>query len=177
MALFSCEKSLVNVIMILVIWPESARNTVTMLKGNRRVKKMSWDEIPTLENLQVDWDYEPENPLGKRSSARLLKKDLQEMFEVDCVPVKIVSEKFDKKSYLIDISTKGLAVFLDTKIQTGMLIKLGFFLGKHKIISRGIVRNNSRIESDYRIGIEFLNLDQKYVSFITSLNSSKIHHL
>lgn len=143
--------------------------------GNKEVKKTSWAEIPSLEDLQIDWDYEPENPLGKRSSARLLKKDLQEMFEVDHVPVKIVSNKLDRKSSLIDISTTGLAVLLDVKFKVGTLLRLGFFLGRHKIISKGIVRNSLGIEGDYRTGIEFLNLDKEHASFITCLNSSKIY--
>ena len=138
------------------------------------MKKTSWAEIPSLEDLQMDWDYEPENPLGKRLSARLLKKDLQEMFEVDHVPVKIVSEKFDRKSSLIDISTTGLAVLLDVEFKVGTLLRLGFFLGRHKIISKGIVKNSSGIEGKYRTGIEFLNLEKEHASFITCLNSSKI---
>jgi hypothetical protein len=141
------------------------------------VKKASWAEIPSLEDLQIDWDYQPENPLGKRSSVRLLKKDLQDMFEVDHVPVKIVSSKFDGKSSLIDISTNGLAVLLDIKFKVGTLLRLGFFLGRHKIISRGIVRNSSGIEGDYRIGIEFVDLEKEHTSFIACLNSSKIYRL
>jgi hypothetical protein len=141
------------------------------------VNKASWADIPSLGDLQIDWDYEPENPLGKRSSTRLLKIDLQDMLEVDHVPVKIVSDKFDKKSSLIDISTTGLAVQLNVKFKVGTLLRLGFFLGRRKIISKGIIRNSSGIEGDYRTGIEFLNLEKEHASFITCLNSSKIYRI
>ena len=40
----------------------------------------SWDEIPSLDDLKVDWDYQPENPNGKRDSKRLTDKELIQLF-------------------------------------------------------------------------------------------------
>ena len=34
-------------------------------------EKKSWDDIPSLGDLKVDWSYEPENPEGRRDSKRL----------------------------------------------------------------------------------------------------------
>ena len=31
------------------------------------MKAAAWEDIPSLENLEVDWDFEPENALGKRA--------------------------------------------------------------------------------------------------------------
>jgi hypothetical protein len=139
----------------------------------KKTMETNWEQIPSLD-LEVDWNYEPENPQGKRSSVRLVKKDLSRMFVRDDIPVKIVSIKFDEQGSLVDISSTGLAVVLGVDMKVGMLVRVGFFLGKHKIISRGIVRNASLFADNYRIGIEFVQLDKAHVAFINSLNSAKV---
>jgi len=137
--------------------------------------KATWDEIPSLEGLKVEWNYEPENPLGRRSTVRLLKKDLFRMLEVDNVPVQIVAKKFNDRGLLVDISTNGLAILLNDELKAGTVIRVGFFLGKHKILSRGIVRNTSAANDKQRIGIEFVELSKEHTYFIACLNSSKIY--
>lgn len=137
--------------------------------------KASWEDIPSLEDLKIDWNYEPENPLGRRSLVRLLNNDLFRTLEVDHIPVKIISRKFNKNGSLVDLSTKGLAVLLDVEMKAGLLIKVGFFLGKVKVIARGIIRNSANIRDFYRTGIEFVELENETASFISSLNSSIIY--
>ena len=39
-------------------------------------EKQGWDNIPSLEGLSVDWEYEPENAMGKRAKDRMVAKDL-----------------------------------------------------------------------------------------------------
>ncbi len=145
----------------------------------------SWEEIPSIDNLKLDWEYEPENPLGKRSTIRLGKKQLFRILGKDSVPVsiasivpvKVLSKKSHEKGYLIDLSEEGLAVILDIEIQAESQVKVGFFLGKRKIISKGIVRNVSVLAGKYRTGIEFFQLNEENVSFIKSLHSSAVYKL
>jgi hypothetical protein len=137
--------------------------------------KASWEDIPSLEDLKIDWNYEPENSLGRRSSIRLSKNDLIRTLEADQIPVKIISRKFDKNGSLVDLSTKGLAVLLDVEMKAGLLIKVGFFLGKVKVITRGIIRNSSKLRDFYRTGIEFVEFEDEATAFIASLTSSKIY--
>ena len=137
--------------------------------------KASWDNIPSLEDLKMDWDYEPENPLGRRSSIRLSKNDLIRTLDADQIPVKIISRKFDNNGSLVDLSTKGLAVLLDVEMKAGLLIKVGFLLGKVKVIARGIIRNSSKLRDFYRTGIEFVEFEDEATAFIASLTCSKIY--
>ncbi len=137
--------------------------------------KTSWNEIPSLDNLKIDWEYEPENPLGKRSTVRLLQKDLSRMLDEDQVPVKILSKTLTYKGYLVDLSTKGLACLLDVNMKVGLFIKVGFFIGKRKILSRGIIKNICLIKNSYRVGIEFVDLTLEDASFLSCLNSSNIY--
>ena len=97
------------------------------------------------------------------------------MLEVDHVPVKIISQRSGEKGLLVDISHKGLAVLLDIELKEGVLVKSGFFLGGHKIISRGIIRNISLLEGKYRVGIEFIDLSKENIEFINSLSVSKVY--
>lgn len=140
----------------------------------------SWDDIPSIDNLKMDWDYEPESPHGKRSSVRLSKKQLLRMLGeesvpvrvVPIVPVKIVSKRFNEKGYLLDISVDGLAIFIEAELEIETLVKVGFFLGKRKIVSNGIIKNVALLGEQFRIGIEFVQLEEESVSFINSLHSS-----
>jgi hypothetical protein len=139
--------------------------------------KTSWDDIPSLENLSIDWEYEPENFLGKRAWLRLEKNDLHSFLTNSSIPVKIISRNIDKTGQLIDISVGGLAVYLNSELTGGQMVRVGFFLGKQKVISRAIVRNVSSLEEKYRIGLEFIGLEEEDASFIAGLNASKIYKI
>jgi hypothetical protein len=118
--------------------------------------KVNWDDIPSLEGLEVDWQFEPENPLGRREWVRIVKNDLHPLLEVKNIPVKVVSRNFDEKGYLIDIAKNGMAV-----------------LGKHKVLSRAVIRNIFDEKGRFRTGMEFVDLNKEYESFIVGLISSK----
>ncbi len=137
--------------------------------------KANWDEIPSLENLKIDWDYEPENPLGKRSTVRLSKKNLFRLLGEEFIPVKIASKNIDGKGHLIDISAHGIAILLENEMKVGTLVRVGFYLGKRKIISRAIIRNISKLAGNYRTGIEFIKLDEELALYINTLNASAIY--
>lgn len=136
-------------------------------------EKSSWDDIPSLDGLGVDWEYEPVNPLGKRAWARIANNDLYSFLTVKSIPVKVVSTNFDKTGYLLDISKNGLAVLLPAQLKAGQPVKIGFFLGKEKVVSRGSVRNISAVEGKFRVGMEFIGLDKNSEAFILSLGSAK----
>lgn len=52
-------------------------------------------------------------------------------------------------------------------------VKVGFFLGQQKIVSRAVVRNVRAEQGGYRIGIQFVDFNQEYASFIVGLISWK----
>jgi len=138
-------------------------------------EKTSWDDIPSLEGLEVDWQFEPENPLGKRAWVRMESCDLYSLLGVKSIPVKVVSKNFEGQGYLTDIAKSGLAVLLDTQLSQNQQTKIGFFLGKQKIVSRAIVRNVRDQQSRYRTGMELVDLAKEYESFIVGLISSKVY--
>jgi len=137
-------------------------------------EKTGWDEIPSLQGLEVDWKYEPENPLGKRAWLRIADNELHAILGVKSIPVKVVSKNFEETGYLLDIAQGGVAVFLKTKLAVGQLLKIGFFLGKQKVISRAIIRNITSLEGRFRTGIEFVELDKESQSYIAGIISSKV---
>jgi hypothetical protein len=92
---------------------------------------------------------------------------------VKSIPVKVVSKNFDEKGYLVDIAQSGLAVLLGTQLAENQQVKIGFFLGKQKILSRAIIRNIRDDKGKFRTGMEFVDLNKEYESFIVGLISSK----
>ena len=135
--------------------------------------KGNWDDIPSLEGLEVDWQFEPENPLGRRESIRIVKNELHPLLEVKNIPVKVVSKNFDEKGYLIDIAKSGMAVLLNTRLAENQQVKIGLFLGKQKVLSRAVIRNIRDEQGRFRTGMEFVDLLKEYESFIIGLISSK----
>lgn len=136
-------------------------------------EKANWDDIPSLDGLEVDWQFEPENPLGKRAWVRIANNDLLPILGVKRIPVKVVSKDVEGKGYLVDLAQSGLAVLLEKELANSQQVKVGFFLGKQKIVSRAVIRNVNGVEGRYRTGMEFVDLNKEYESFIIGMISSK----
>lgn len=97
------------------------------LLGSGMEKKSSWEDLPSLNGLEVDWEYKPENPLGQRAWARMVNRDLFFLFAVKSIPVKVMANSYDKTGHLLDISKKGLAVLLPARLDREQPVKIGFF--------------------------------------------------
>ena len=79
-------------------------------------KKSRWDDIPSIEGLEVDWHYEPETTLGKRAWVRMTERDLLPLFDAQSLSVQVAAKNFDGLGSLVDIGQSGMAVLLDTKL-------------------------------------------------------------
>ncbi len=139
-------------------------------------EKVNWDDIPSLDGLEVDWQFEPENPLGKRAWVRIENRELLPLLGVKRIPVRVVTKEFDGKGYLVDLAQSGLAVLLDAKLAESQQVKIGFFLGKQKIVSRAVIRNVRADNGGHRIGLEFVDFEKEYETFIIGIISSKAYN-
>jgi len=137
-------------------------------------KKPSWDDIPSLEGFEVDWDYEPKNPMGKRAHIRMKDTELYPVLNVNTIPVKVAANDFEEKGYMEDLTPAGMAVTLPSMLAEGKPVMVGFFLGEQKIVSKAIVKNVREVEGKYITGFVFENLNEDYANFIAGLFASKI---
>lgn len=137
-------------------------------------KKPSWEDIPSLDGLEVDWDYEPENPLGKRAHVRIGSSELFDMLGAEEIGVKVATNKGEQAGILVDIAQGGIAVLLENDLRVGTPVKIGFFLGMTKVLANGLVRNVTDIVGRYRTGLEFVSINKETENFIVSLISSKV---
>lgn len=135
--------------------------------------KSSWNNIPSLEGLEVDWEFEAENPMGKRAYSRLTVDDLSKLHKLKNIPVKLVSERGQCTAFLVDLSQGG--VCLRTKLshsENTELVKLGFILGEQKVISRGRIKHIRKDNEWTILGIEFVGLTGENQEYIAQLYSS-----
>lgn len=131
-----------------------------------------WDDVPSLE-LEIDWDFEPENPMGRRAYARLSSKQLHYLFQKQDIPVRIATNKRQFRGILLDVSQGGALVQTDIKrLEVSQLIKVAFFLGEEKILSKGRIRNIRKEDGNTLLGIEFVGLAENTNNFITTLYSA-----
>lgn len=128
-----------------------------------------WDKIPSIPNLEVDWDYEPESALGNRSWKRLVKQDLNRMLGVRDTPVKLMVNDTEILGSLLDVSQGGVGVLLKQPMAVGALNKIGFFLGKETIISKVTTMYSTAWEDRHRIGMQFVGLAENSQGAIEQL--------
>lgn len=133
----------------------------------------NWDAIASLDELGVDWDFEPDNPLGKRAYARLTEKEICRLFQVKNIPVKLVTKTLNTKALLIDISQGGVSLRTKTTdFKESQLVKIGFFLGQMKLISKGRIKNIRKDQEWMILGIEFVGLSEDNNTFLSGIYSS-----
>lgn len=132
-----------------------------------------WDKIPSIPNLKVDWDYEPQTALGNRLWKRLLQKDLHNILGVKHTPVKMITASSEVQGRLVDISQKGMSILLDTALDRGVTGKVGFHLGKETIVSQAVAKNSTRLAKNHRVGMEFIGLPEKMEDYIVQLVSTE----
>ncbi len=132
------------------------------------------EDMSSLNGLKIEWDYESENPLGKRKFVRILKKDLSSLFDVDKVLVKIHGSDVDATGSLQDISENGCAVLLYNQLAEGMQVRIGFLLGRRKVLTRATVRNITHLDGKFRVGMEFVGLGKSDAAFLLGLVPSTI---
>ncbi len=139
--------------------------------------KKSWDDIPTLEGLEVDWKFESVNPLGKRSHARMKSNDVTFLIEDKNIPIKIVTTRGQLSGFMHDLSEGGVGIDLNIKLLSNQTVKVGFVLGRMRIICKAIVKWVRAWEDGFRIGVMFVNLkhqDSEYISGLYSAQKIKL---
>jgi len=137
-------------------------------------KKSNWDDIPSLEGLEMDWDYDGDGAHAKRRFERLTFGDMTDIFEVKAVPVRIATEGFTLDGTLNDLSGGGIAVTLKKPVDVGQSARIGFFMGRRKILSRAVVRQVAPVAGGYRVGFQFEDLKEDDSTYINGLYASKV---
>lgn len=139
-------------------------------------KQMCWHDIPSLEGMEVDWDYKPPSLLGKRTVVRLQQDEISALFERREILVKIASAQKTYSGRLLDLSENGLSVGLSDPLPQGLTIRVGFFLGAMKINTKAEVVHARKKEAQYTMGLRFIDLNPKMATFIGGLYAAKVLH-
>lgn len=137
-------------------------------------KIISWDDIPSLEGLEIDRNYKPKTSLDKRAFARLTDKDVAVLFESKEILVKVSTAKKIYTCPLIDVSAGGLLLKLPDQLDKNLPLKVGFFIGNFKVITKALVRHTCKSEDGYTTGIMFIDLGKESCEYIAGLYASKI---
>ncbi len=137
-------------------------------------KIKSWDDIPSLGEVEVDWEFTPVNPHGKRKNVRMDNLDLASLFDTKTINVKLIVKQQNVIGPLLDIGEGGIGLNLANTVPLNQYVKIGFFLGKQKIISRALVRHCSRYDDTYKVGLQFIHFSENNRRFIAGLYAAKV---
>ncbi|MEE4165152.1 MAG: PilZ domain-containing protein [Desulfocapsaceae bacterium] len=136
-------------------------------------KKMSWDDIPSLDGLKVDREYKAENPLGRRKFERMTAGDMASILEVDSIKARVVTGKHNFDGLLSDICADGMALILKNELSVNQYVKIGFFLGRQKIVSKAVVKRSVPSQDNYNVGFQFQGINEEDSRYIHSLYAAK----
>lgn len=137
-------------------------------------KKKSWSDIPSLEGLQMDWDYKSERAQDKRTLVRIGRESLVKLFEAKEVFVRIVADGQTHTARLLDLSEGGLALDAPVSLEGARSVKLGFIIGQVQVVSRAEVRHVRKWKDRFITGVKFIDLDKESAEFIRGLYASKV---
>lgn len=140
-------------------------------------KIFDWDDIPSLDGVGVEREFKPKASLGRRAFVRIKNQDIPRIFVVGKILVKVVTVNHTYTGRLLDIGAGGLALQLPVSLETGKLLRVGFYLGPVKIISIAEVKYSHKTEEQegqeqYTTGGEFIDLDSESAGYINGLYTS-----
>jgi hypothetical protein len=137
-------------------------------------EKTNWDDIPSLDGLEIDWEFEPTNPEGKRAYARLTSDDLLPLIKGEKdIRVRVVTMDNQFTARLVDVSQGGLRLKAKSPdLKMSQLVKVGLFLGRRKLVSKGRVKYISDENEFILIGIEFVGLPEDMNEYLAGMYSS-----
>ena len=136
-------------------------------------KKKSWDEIPSLDELKMDWDYKADTTLGKRKHERMTNQDVASLFGKKTIRARVATDKQTIDGTLSDICAGGMALILNREFSVNQYVKIGLFLGKQKIVSNAVVKRATPVNNSYKVGFQFHNINEEDSRYINSLYASK----
>jgi hypothetical protein len=133
----------------------------------------TWDDIPSMAGLEMEWDYKFESPLGKRKHERMTSQDVASLLGVRKIRAKVATGKKTVNGLLSDICAGGMALILSKDLFVNQDVKIGFFLGTQKIVSRAVVRQSVPVKKDYKVGFQFQDINQEDSNYINGLYASR----
>ena len=136
--------------------------------------KKAWGDFPSLESLEMDWDYCPDCRDGKRLHKRLSRRDVAHLYGDAPVGVKMASVAATFEAILHDLSEGGLGVDLNNRLDERQDLQVGLVLGGKKIIASAQVRHVRHGEKGYTAGLQFINLEPSIRKFIAGMYASKV---
>lgn len=134
----------------------------------------NWDDIPSLDDLEMDWSYPPVSSNGNRGGKRISKKEFSSLFGTADIPVRTVIGTAHRVGALHDISVGGLSIMLDSELTKNQVIRVGLFLGRKEIISLAEVRHIDRKSRPYRVGMQFKQLSRENTEYLTEIYGDKV---
>jgi hypothetical protein len=138
------------------------------------MEKKSWDDIPSLEGLGMDWDYSPNAASNKRSSIRIPSNSLVKLFESKEIQARLAAEGQSYTGRVVDVSEGGMAVAIPVALAADLVVSVGFFLGQRKIITKARIRHVRQTDDGFVTGLAFLQLDKENAEFIRELYAAQV---
>ncbi len=128
-----------------------------------------WENIASIEGLEVEWDFEPENVLGKRDHERIPAASILSFIGIKDLKIHVSTVHKNFSGTLLDIGVGGMAIDSSVQLEQNQLLKLGFILGRKKVISKAQVRWVKKIQESFKMGVMFVHLSADDANFIAGI--------
>ena len=138
------------------------------------MEKKSWNDIPSLEGLGMDWDYSPQATSSKRASIRMPANSLAQLLDSKECLARLAAEGQTYTVRVVDLSESGMAVAIPVALAVDLVVTVGFFLSQRKIIAKARVRHLRQTDDGFVTGLAFLQLAKEHAEFIRELYAAQV---
>lgn len=105
----------------------------------------------------------------KREVVRFNHEEAARMYNVDKIGARIATDQYSCSGALLDLSAGGMAILAPEALSLNLQVQIELWVGHRLVKGLGLVKNRTRAEGQYRLGIQFSSLGPEEEAFLQLL--------
>ena len=121
-------------------------------------------------NMYGAWRRGPRlPPTEKRDLERFPHGHAAEVYNVNKIVACVTTEQRSYCGPLLDLSATGLSLLGPVSLPLGLTVAVVLQVGPRRVRCEGEIRNRNKLGGQYRLGVQFINMDAEDVAFLLLL--------
>lgn len=128
---------------------------------------MSTDKFPNQYGAWRQGSRLP--PTEKRDMERFRHGHAAEVYNVNKIVACVTTEQRSYCGPLLDLSATGLSLMIPVSLPLGLSVAVVLQVGPRRVRAEGEIRNRNKLGGQYRLGVQFTDMDAEDVAFLLLL--------
>ena len=108
-------------------------------------------------------------PTEKRDMERFRHGHAAEVYHVNKIVACVTTEQRSYCGPLLDLSATGLSLLIPVSLPLGLTVAVVLQVGPRRVRAEGEIRNRNKVGGQYRLGVQFTDMDAEDVAFLLLL--------